>query len=101
MYISLTQDIWGIVAIKYSEALLITIPHISRVITNQKGQEPIRYTGALLSIRLPVGLTQIIDNRPSAYKLQRSITEHTTKCKTHAHIKHHDLYLLIIKERYP
>jgi hypothetical protein len=37
---------------KYSEALLITIPHISLVISNQKRQELIRFTGALLTIRL-------------------------------------------------
>jgi hypothetical protein len=52
---------------KYSEALLITIPHISLVISKQKCQEPIRYTGALLTIRLRVGLIQITDNRPIAY----------------------------------
>jgi hypothetical protein len=71
IYISVPQATKGIVSMKYSDALLINIPHIVLVITNQKCQEPSRYTGARLSIRLRAGLTQII-NRTIGYKLQRS-----------------------------
>jgi hypothetical protein len=41
MYTSLPLATKGIVTMKQSKALLIIIPHISLVITNQEGQEPI------------------------------------------------------------
>jgi hypothetical protein len=87
MYNSLPQATRGIVAMNFSKALPITIPHISLVITNQKVQEPIRHTGALLRLRLRVSLTQIIEIRPMAHKLRRRYNEHTTTCKTHSHTK--------------
>jgi hypothetical protein len=87
IYFSVPQATKGIVSMKYSDALLITIPHIVLVITIQKFQEPIGNSGALLSIRLRTGLTQIIKNRTIGYNLQRTFIEKTTTCKIHSYMK--------------
>jgi hypothetical protein len=49
------------------------------------GAEPIGYRGALLSTLLYVSLIPTSHNRPSAYQLERSATEHSSTCKSHCH----------------
>jgi hypothetical protein len=68
IYISVQQATKGIVSTKYSDALLITIPHVILVFSNQKCQGTIRYNGVLLTIRLWVSLFQITNNKPITYK---------------------------------
>jgi hypothetical protein len=46
---------------------------------------PISYRGAPLSTLLHVSLIPTRHNRPSAYQLQRSTTEHSSTCKSHSH----------------
>jgi hypothetical protein len=68
--------------------------------TSYNSPVPISYRGALLSTLLHVSLIPTRHNRPSAYQLQRSATEHSSTCKSHSHKPQQAQYLSVTEERY-
>jgi GTP-sensing pleiotropic transcriptional regulator CodY len=84
MKVLFPQATTGLVPISYRRALLSTLlratfPHATT------GLVPVSFIGAILSTLLNVSLIPTSHNRPSAYQLQRSATEHSSTCKSHSH----------------